>query len=61
MSDDRPDDNLSPKQRLLLEEISRRFDERLAVLQQPDFREKLDAVFNARGHLKNRPKAGESF
>jgi hypothetical protein len=56
-----PDDDLSPQQRLVLEKITRRFDEQIAAMQGPDFREKLGAVFKANGHLKNPPKAGSTF
>lgn len=61
MPSDPSDESLSPTQRLALEKITRQFDEQLAVLQQPGFREKLDAVFNSEGRLKNPPKAGETF
>lgn len=46
-----------------LDELERRFDERLAVLQQPDARSRLDAMLTARGKLASgkRPIAGESF
>ncbi len=44
-----------------LEELNRRFDAELAQLQQPDMRDKVEAVLKARGKLKNRPKAGATF
>jgi prevent-host-death family protein len=44
-----------------LDALSKRFDEQLEAMQSPDFREKLDAVFAAKGKLRNPPKAGETF
>jgi PHD/YefM family antitoxin component YafN of YafNO toxin-antitoxin module len=44
-----------------LEELSAEFDRRLASLKSPDARDRIDAVMNARGRSKRRPKAGESF
>jgi hypothetical protein len=46
-----------------LGELDRRFDERLAVLQQSGARSRLDAMLTARGKLASdkRPVAGESF
>jgi hypothetical protein len=46
-----------------VDELERRFDERLAVLQQSDARCRLDAMLTARGKLASdkRPVAGESF
>jgi len=61
MPDNPPDTSLSTTQRQALEKIERQFDEQLAVFQQPNFREKIDAAMNARGHLKNRPKAGTTY
>lgn len=45
----------------ILDELTRRFDEQLAVLKQPDIREKMQAVFDAGGKLKIRPKAGMTY
>jgi PHD/YefM family antitoxin component YafN of YafNO toxin-antitoxin module len=45
----------------ILDELTQRFDAELAQLQQPDMRDKVDAVLKARGRLKNRPKAGATF
>ena len=46
-----------------LDELERRLEERLAVLQQPDARSRLDSMLTARGKLAigKRPVAGESF
>ena len=46
-----------------LDDLERRFDERLAVLQQPEARARLDAMLTSRGKLAKgkRPIAGESF
>ena len=46
-----------------LDDLERRFDERLAVLQQPEARGRLDAMLAGHGKLANgkRPIAGESF
>lgn len=50
------------ERKLKLDELERRFDERLAVLQQPDARDRLDAMFEARGKFKRqRPIAGETY
>jgi prevent-host-death family protein len=54
-------ETMQRRQQAVLDELSKRFDERLDKLQSPGFREKLDAVFEARGELRNRPKAGETF
>lgn len=65
MTADPPDIDSSPKQgeqmKAALAEVSRRFDEQLEKLQSTDLREKLDAVFEARGKLRNPPRAGETF
>lgn len=45
----------------VLDELNQRFDAQLAVLQKNDASEKMDALFAARGRLRNRPKAGASF
>ena len=65
MTADPPDINPLPEQRermqAVLAEVTRRFDEQLEKLQSMDLREKLDAVFEARGKLRNPPKAGGTF
>jgi prevent-host-death family protein len=45
----------------VLDELARRFDAELAVLQRPDLHDKIQAMFDADGTVKNRPRAGESF
>jgi hypothetical protein len=45
----------------ILDELTRRFDADLAVLQQPDARDKIQAVLDAGGKFKNRPKAGTTY
>ncbi|MEI9984409.1 MAG: type II toxin-antitoxin system prevent-host-death family antitoxin [Aliidongia sp.] len=45
----------------ILDELTRRFDAQLAVLQQPDLEKKIQAMFDAGGKLKNRPKAGTTY
>jgi len=44
-----------------LDELTLRFNARLALLQQPDAAARVEALFNARGRLAQRPKAGSSF
>ena len=44
-----------------LEELSGRFDARLATLQQPDAGLKVKALMEAKGTLKRRSKAGASY
>ena len=45
----------------VLDELSSRFDMRLATLQQPDTGLKVGNLMNAKGKLKQRPKAGASY
>lgn len=52
---------LKVREQTVLSELAQRFDVRLAVLQQPDADRKMTAVFEARGKLVQRPKAGASF
>lgn len=52
---------LNAREQSVLEELSSRFDSRLAVLQQPEAAERVGALFEARGKLARRPKAGASF
>jgi hypothetical protein len=50
------------ERKVKLDELERRFDERLAVLQQPDARKRLDAMFASKGKFKKqRPLAGETY
>jgi prevent-host-death family protein len=44
-----------------LDELTQRFNARLALLQQPDAAARVAALFDARGKLTQRPKAGVSF
>lgn len=52
---------LKARESSVLEQLSARFDERLAALQQPGASDKVDAVFKRKGRLGKRPKAGASF
>ena len=52
---------LKAREQSALEELTGRFNARLAVLQQPDARRKATALLDARGKLGRRPKAGASF
>jgi hypothetical protein len=58
---------LKAREQTVLDELSQRFDQRLAVLQQPDAAQKLEALLNAKGKLgakgksAKRPVAGSSF
>jgi prevent-host-death family protein len=49
------------REEALLDELSARFDARLAVLQEPGAARRVDALFEAKGRLARRPKAGASF
>lgn len=52
---------LKDRERTVLDELAQRFDARLAVLQQPDAARNVTALFDTRGKLGRRPKAGASF
>lgn len=41
-----------------LEDLTQRFNARLALLQQPDAAARVEALFESRGQLAQRPKAG---
>jgi len=45
----------------VLDELDRGFQARLAALQAPDAASRVDALFGARGKLRQRAKAGASF
>lgn len=45
----------------VIDELTQRFDARLAQLQLPDAAARVDSLFNARGKLAKRPKAGASY
>lgn len=51
---------LKAREQLVLDELAQRFDARLATLQQSSAR-KVTALFESRGKLAKRPKAGASF
>ncbi|MDB5730854.1 MAG: Prevent-host-death protein [Variovorax sp.] len=52
---------LKVREQSVLDELADRFNARLAVLQQPDADQKVRTLFDARGKLASRPKAGASF
>jgi len=52
---------LKVREQIALDELTNRFNARLAVLQQPDAGQKLNALLDAKGVLKKRPKAGASY
>ena len=52
---------LKSQQQGVIDQLTQRFDARLAELQQPGAAAKVDALFNARGKLAKRPKAGASY
>jgi hypothetical protein len=52
---------LKAREQAVLDDLTRRFNERLAVLQEPRAAKKVNALFAAKGKLKTRPKAGASF
>ncbi|MBV7482100.1 type II toxin-antitoxin system prevent-host-death family antitoxin [Bordetella sp. BOR01] len=49
------------REQAVLDELANRFDERLAVLQRPEARDHLQALFEAKGKLARAPKVGESY
>lgn len=49
------------REQSVLDELGRRFDARLDVLQQPGAAQKAGGLFAAKGKLGRRPKAGETF
>jgi len=52
---------LQAREQSVLDELGQRFDARLAVLQAPDAAVNVQALFEARGKLGKRPKAGASY
>jgi hypothetical protein len=52
---------LKAREQAVLDDLTQRFNDRLAVLQQPQAARKVDALLAAKGKLKTRPKAGASF
>jgi prevent-host-death family protein len=52
---------LKDREAAVLDQLSAQFDKRLASLQSPDAGDKAAAVFQRKGRLSRRPKAGSSF
>ncbi|MEO8296179.1 MAG: prevent-host-death protein [Burkholderiales bacterium] len=52
---------LKAREQSALDALTERFNTRLAVLQRPDAAQQVTALFNAKGKLARRPKAGPSF
>jgi len=52
---------LKAREQTVLYELTERFNTRLEVLQASDAADKVTALFEARGKLKKRPKAGNAF
>jgi prevent-host-death family protein len=52
---------LKQKEQSVLDDLHKQFDAELAVLQHADANQKVDALFEAKGKTKQRPKAGASF
>lgn len=52
---------LHEREQSVLARLASDFDQRLAVLQQPDAADKVAAVFGSKGRLTRRPKAGATF
>jgi prevent-host-death family protein len=53
--------SLRAKRQSSLEELTQRFNARLALLQQPEATTRVEALFDSQGRLEKRPKAGTSF
>lgn len=52
---------LKAREKSVLDQLGVQFDQRLAVLQQPEAAGKVAAVFASKGKLAKRPKAGTAF
>ena len=54
---------IDAREKATLDELTRRFDARLAGLQEPDAGRKVQALFETKGKLprRRRPKAGASY
>ena len=52
---------LRERETVVLEQLSAQFNQRLASLQAPDAGDKAAAVFQRKGRLSKRPKAGTAF
>lgn len=53
--------NLTPRQREVFRKLAAEWDRKLAVLQEPDARKRMDEVLASHGRFLPRPKAGSSF
>ena len=49
------------REQSVLNQLNEAFEARLATLQQPAAAQQVDALFETRGHLKARPKAGATY
>lgn len=52
---------LQARETSVLGQLAAQFDQRLAVLQQPGASDRVAAVFDRKGRLAKRPKAGSTF
>jgi PHD/YefM family antitoxin component YafN of YafNO toxin-antitoxin module len=52
---------LNTREQSALDDLTQRFNDRLAVLQAPQAPQRLDALLAAKGKLRTKPKAGASF
>ena len=52
---------LKAREASVLDQLASQFDQRLAVLDQHDAKDKVTAVFAGKGKLAKRPKAGAAF
>lgn len=52
---------IKAREQSVLDELAGRFNTRLAVLQAPDAQQRVAALFESRGKLARRPKAGATF
>lgn len=52
---------LKAREASVLDQLASQFDQRLAVLAQPDAQDKVTAAFARKGKLAHRPKAGAAF
>jgi hypothetical protein len=54
-----PEQEAEERRQAALLQLKAEWDRKLAVLNEPDARDRVDALFDAGGRLKKRPKAGE--
>ncbi len=52
---------LKAREQSVLDDLGGRFNARLALLQEPDAQQKVTELFDSRGKIAHRPKAGASF